>query len=191
MTKFLKIGCFRRNHITIGSYKWPTGSIISFESRSTAEEKFLRLRYTTTSQGESRNHNYKIQLATVPSNLGKGEVLYFVCPESNRLCRALYFSPRTQTFVSRQAFPARMYYPLQFSAKRGRANDQYWHIESTLKELANQRKETFLYKGEKTQYCRRIEQLLEKQAEADRLRWSYESYPYALRKEMVRLLKPR
>lgn len=33
---------------------------------------------------------YRVQLVSVPSNLGKGRVWYFLCPQTGRRCRILY-----------------------------------------------------------------------------------------------------
>jgi hypothetical protein len=34
--------------------------------------------------------NYKVNIVTMPSNLGKGNVLYFICPLTNQRCRKLH-----------------------------------------------------------------------------------------------------
>lgn len=33
---------------------------------------------------------YRVQLVSVPSNLGKGRIWYFLCPQTNKRCRILY-----------------------------------------------------------------------------------------------------
>jgi hypothetical protein len=76
---------------------------------------------------------YTIQLVSLPSNLGKGEVWYFCCPKTNNLCRKLYFYHGY--FVGRRAIPDAMYRK-QTESKRYREfaimygaalNDEYSH----------------------------------------------------------------
>jgi len=50
---------------------------------------------------------YKIDLVTKPSNLGKGEIWYFVCPSTNKFCRKLYL--QNGYFLHRTAIKSNMY----------------------------------------------------------------------------------
>jgi hypothetical protein len=61
-------------------------------------EKFIILDYTQN--GEVIN--YKVHIISKPSNLGKGEVFYFVCPSTGKHCRKLYHS--SKYFLHREAF---------------------------------------------------------------------------------------
>lgn len=51
-----------------------------------SEQPFLILDYSY--RGEPRK--YKINLVSMPSNLGKGEVWFFICPKTGLKCRKLY-----------------------------------------------------------------------------------------------------
>jgi hypothetical protein len=51
--------------------------------------------------------NYRIQLISIPSNLGKGIVWFFICPSTGKVCRKLYLADKH--FVSRFAFINAMY----------------------------------------------------------------------------------
>lgn len=51
--------------------------------------------------------NYRVQLTSTPSNLGKGVVWFFVCPSTGKRCRKLYLGDNY--FVSRFAFVNAMY----------------------------------------------------------------------------------
>lgn len=51
--------------------------------------------------------NYRVQLVSIPSNLGKGIVWFFVCPSTDKRCRKLYLADKH--FVSRFAFVNAMY----------------------------------------------------------------------------------
>jgi len=186
LSYLLQKGYIRKGCIAKGVLKWTNGGEMLVESFYSDRDKYIRLTYTSKGQDRTINHDYKIRLAAKPSNLGKGEVLYFVCPISNRLCRTLFFSFRTRTFVCRQAYPFRLYYRSQLSSTLSKANDQFWSIEKILEELAK-RKETFVYNGKKTRYALRVERLLEKQRVADYLRWMPVSLPHSLRREFQNL----
>ena len=87
----LKVGWIKKGCKISGQMSWTDESTASFESVYTEDEKYLRMIYTVTDrQGTKTNYDYKIELVTVPSNLGKGDVLYFVCPESYKRARVLY-----------------------------------------------------------------------------------------------------
>ena len=51
--------------------------------------------------------NYKIALVSLPSNLGKGDVWYFLCPQTGKRCRKLYSVGGY--FLHRKAFKGCMY----------------------------------------------------------------------------------
>ena len=51
--------------------------------------------------------NYKVSLVSIPSNLGKGVIWYFRCPQTNKRCRKLYSIGGY--FFHREAFNGCMY----------------------------------------------------------------------------------
>jgi len=51
--------------------------------------------------------NYRIYLVSTPSNLGKGLIWYFLCPQTNTRCRKLYLM--SGYFLHRNAFNGCMY----------------------------------------------------------------------------------
>lgn len=61
--------------------------------------------------------NYKVRLITIPSNLGKGEIMYFVCPITGKYCRKLYFN--NSYFLHRKAFTG-LIYQNQIESKKSR-----------------------------------------------------------------------
>ncbi|MGO4820947.1 MULTISPECIES: hypothetical protein [unclassified Flavobacterium] len=76
-------------------------------------DTFIVLNYK--SNGEPRN--YKVQIISKPSNLGKGEVFYFVCPTTKKHCRKLYL--HGGYFLHREAFKSLMY-SKQLESKKNR-----------------------------------------------------------------------
>ncbi len=50
---------------------------------------------------------YKVKIVSIPSNLGKGIIWYFLCPQTNKRCRKLYSIGGY--FLHREAFNGCMY----------------------------------------------------------------------------------
>lgn len=68
-----------------------------------ADQPYIELDYKCN----DKPINYKVYLVTHPSNLGKGKVWYFLCPNTGKRCRKLYM---VQTyFLHRDAFRGAMY----------------------------------------------------------------------------------
>lgn len=76
-------------------------------------ETFMILDYSVN--GEPKK--YKVEIISKPSNLGKGEVLFFVCPNTGKLCRKLLL--RNGYFLHREAFNGLMY-SKQLESKKNR-----------------------------------------------------------------------
>lgn len=66
---------------------------------------------------------YPIYIDSVPSNLGKGNVLYFICPNTQKRCRFLYF--RKGYFAHREAFKGGMYKSQTKSKSRLKTDKAY------------------------------------------------------------------
>ena len=109
------------NYLTYGKksgiISWITNNVvhssISIEVTFTDEQRFIILDYKTN-DNEIR---YKVQIESLPSNLGKGEVYYFVCPSTGKLCRKLFFE--SSYFLHRTAFRYLMYQN-QLESKKNR-----------------------------------------------------------------------
>lgn len=65
--------------------------------------------------------NYRVQLASIPSNLRKGVVWFFICPRSGKRCRKLYLADTY--FYHRTAFRGCMY-KKQTQSKKSRQLDK-------------------------------------------------------------------
>ena len=77
--------------IKSGTLNWsrngnPTGSI-SIQVNTHSEQPYLELDYKYRDEAPI---NYRVQLVSALSNLGKGVVWYFVCPHTKKRCRKLY-----------------------------------------------------------------------------------------------------
>ncbi len=93
--------------IVSGAVNWSkngnlTGSI-SIVVNNQSDQQYIELDYNY----KNEPINYKISLQSLPSNLNRGEIWYFVCPITNKLCRKLYSI--CGHFYHREAFNGCMY----------------------------------------------------------------------------------
>jgi hypothetical protein len=79
-----------------------TGSI-SIQVNTQSEQPYIELDYKCN----EAPINYRVQLVSAPSNLGKGVVWYFVCPRAGKRCRKLFLADTY--FYHRSAFTGCMY----------------------------------------------------------------------------------
>lgn len=172
LSYLLKQGFIRKNHSISGSLTWTNGSSISFASSFTDEERYIRLSYFIESNytRERTNHDYKIELTTIPSNLGKGEIIYFVCPITGRRARILYKCYGSQIWKSRDAYKHRIYYESQQCSKLDFHNKRYWTLDKELKILYKRGKKNH-YRGNYTRLMVRVKRLEGKRQYHDRMRW--------------------
>ena len=152
-----------------------TGSILMFSSYTDElDGKYIELSYAHFDRdGNKSNHKYRIRLLEQPSNLGKGKILYFICPKTFVRCRILYMAYGSPIFKARVAYRPRLYYDCQRASKLSRYNDSFWRIDSHLGKLlarARQGKRTF--KGRLTKAARRYTRLYSKQCVMEELRWT-------------------
>ena len=150
---------------------WANGSNMSCESFYSTNDIYVRLCYTITDNytKEKTSHDYKIYISKVKSNLGKGEVLLFVCPESARYCRTLFMCYGSQRFKHRLAYSNRIYYNTQTSSKLHLNTDRYFAIDKKINKLSNKR-DAINYKGKTTKRHEHTINLFNKRNELDELR---------------------
>jgi hypothetical protein len=102
-----KHGYLKPNQIKAGTVHWSRNGeeigSISIEVCTYTENRYLEFDYKCNQQPIK----YRVQLVTVPSNLGKGFVWYFVCPRTGKRCRKLYLADTY--FFHRTAFKGCMY----------------------------------------------------------------------------------
>lgn len=88
-------------------------SSIGIKINNNGFEKFVVLDYKSNAEPI----NYKVKIISKTSNLGKGEVFYFVCPRTGKHCRKLYL--HDGYFLHREAFNGLMY-AKQLEGKKNR-----------------------------------------------------------------------
>ncbi len=151
-------------HLT-GNIEWTNGSSIAFESKYTKDEVYFRVAYSITDYrtGKETNYDYKINFVKIPSNLGKGEILYFVCPESGRRARVLFMAYRHHKYIHRDwyldRYGVRLYYNSQSVSKNDYHNTIYFNYDSKIKDLEYQLSAKYrkiYYKGKPTKDYQRL-----------------------------------
>lgn len=119
-----------RKHGFFQPYQWQSGIItwsrsgirtgsISIRVSTQPVRPYLELDYRCNEAPV----NYKVQLVSIPSNLGKGVVWYFVCPHTGKRCRKLYLA---DTYFYHRSACSGCMYESQTQSKKSR------FIEKTL-----------------------------------------------------------
>lgn len=131
-------------------------SSISIKVNTHSEQPYIELDY----KYRDEPRNYKVRLVSLPSNLGKGLIWYFLCPHTNKRCRKLYSIGGY--FLHREAFNGCMY-ETQTQSKKYRQLDKtlgaYFEIDTLYSELYKKNfKKTYAGKPTK-RYLRIMEQI--------------------------------
>lgn len=165
-------GYFRPGEEITSLLSWTDGSTISATARNKEGDISLSLSYTITDRitGEKRSLDYLINLVEVPSNLGRGKILFFICPVTGKRCRILYKAYGSPIFKSREAYSYKIYYELQTSSRLLIHNTRYFNLERRLDKLYRMRG-TSTYRGKPTRRALLIDRLEEKLEREDLLRW--------------------
>jgi hypothetical protein len=160
ISKLKEWGYLNPVQIKSGTLNWsrngnPTGRI-SIQVNTHSEQPYIDLDYNY--KGQPRN--YKVQLTSTPSNLNKGKIWYFICPQTNKRCRKLYSIGGY--FLHREAFTGCMY-ETQTQSKKYRQLDKtlgaYFKSDNLYSELYKKHfKKTYAGKPTK-RYLRILEQI--------------------------------
>jgi hypothetical protein len=106
--------------------------------------------------------NYTTQLESIPSNLGKGRVWYFICAKTGKRCRRLYLMAPSRLFLHREAYRG-IYYDTQVRSKYERFLDRtlgaMFKEEKLLDELSS-KGFTKYYAGKETKRYLRLQKKL-------------------------------
>lgn len=130
----LKNGYIYKGGMATGEMQWENGGSASFRSVYTKDEAYFQISYSLTDMsGTETYHDYRIELIRIPSNLGKGEVIYFQCPESGKLARVLYMAYRNNKYVHRdwylENYGRRLFYNTQSDPKDDYHNTMYFNLK--------------------------------------------------------------
>jgi len=95
---------------------------ISITVNTYSKQPYIELDY----KRNDKPRKYKVSLVSIPSNLGKGKIWYFLCPQTFKRCRKLYSI--SGYFLHREAFKGCMY-DSQTKSKRWRQMDKVFGSE--------------------------------------------------------------
>lgn len=116
-----RYGYLKPNQIQKGTITWSSNGAktasVSVEVNTISDTPYILLDY----KYKEAPINYFIKLYAVPSNLGKGEVWFFICPSTKKPCRKLHLA--TSHFVHRSAFSG-AFYEKQVQSKHWRFLDR-------------------------------------------------------------------
>jgi len=166
ITKLKECGFLDPKQIKGGTLTWsrngnPTGSI-SIVVNTHSEQPYIELDY----KYRDEPRNYKVRLVSKPSNLGKGLIWYFLCPQTNKRCRKLYSIGGY--FLHREAFSGCMY-KTQTQSKKYRQLDKtfgaYFKIDNLYSELYKKNFKKY-YAGKPTKRYLRIMEQIQTEAES-------------------------
>ena len=153
-------GYLDSKQIKSGTLNWsskgnPTGSI-SIQVNTQSEQPYIELDY----KFREEPRKYKVYLTSTPSNLNRGEIWYFICPQTNKHCLKLYSI--NGYFLHREAFKGCMY-ETQTQSKKNRQLDKtlgaYFKSDNLYSELYKKNfKKTYAGKPTK-KYLRIMEQI--------------------------------
>lgn len=108
-------GYLKPNRYGTGTITWSINgtvtSSIGIAISTLAGSSYLELKYN---YGD-KPIRYRVELITVPANIGKGEVWYFVCPSTGKNCRILYSIG--SMFLHRHACKGYLYEKQTYSSK--------------------------------------------------------------------------
>lgn len=165
ISDFIRKKVFDKNIITSYCIYWgkelnQDSDCMNIDVIVTSDEKYMRLRYVVNPESEvdRKEMDYRVYFDSMKSNLGKGDVYYFVCPVSNQRCRILYMAYGSEYFKSRLSYRNRIYYNCQASSKRLYATNRYFKLTDKFDKF----KETnfrLLYNGKKTRSFMKIEKM--------------------------------
>jgi hypothetical protein len=160
-----KSKCLNKGAVTSFKSEWSGGASLMGIITYTDKEKTLTLKYLYG----KKPIEYKVQIAEVNSNLGKGVNLYFICPATGIKCKTIFCCYGSEIFKSREAYNNRIYYLTQISSKPLRPATRYNVTETKVNELYKLRTAKN-YKGKETKRHKRLIKLIDKKHQLDMLK---------------------
>tara|TARA_R110000823_G_scaffold213278_5_gene343232 strand:+ start:209 stop:769 length:561 start_codon:yes stop_codon:yes gene_type:complete len=135
ISKLKELGYLNTDQSKLGVITWTINgedtASISIKVSTYTDQPHIELDYSH--RGEPRN--YSVGLVTITSNLGKGLIWYFRCPQTYKLCRKLYLVGGY--FLHREAFNGCMF-ETQTHSKYYRELDKVFGIYFRIDDLYSQ-----------------------------------------------------
>jgi hypothetical protein len=168
---YLKMNSHKSGTINWSRNGNETGSI-SIKISITEYNSYIILNY----KYNDTKYNYKIHLVTLKSNLGTGNVWYFLCPFTKKRCRIVHLIG--ELFMHRSALPSAMY-SKQTESKRSRGWDKFFgssfHAEKLYKQVYSKHFKTH-YNGKPTKRYLKLLQEIHLAESTSVTQWDLEQY---------------
>ncbi|MDA7803456.1 hypothetical protein N8987_02615 [Crocinitomix sp.] len=155
ITEFKKWGYLKSGVLNRGVISWSTNGEVrsSIGAYSNMLDKpYIELDYNWNDEVKK----YKIYLVTVPSNLGTGELYYFLCPFSGKRCRILHLI--SGVFCHRDTY-TNVCYESQTYSKEMREADRFfrgYNLADKANEKMRVKHFTRSYKGKPTKRYQKL-----------------------------------
>ncbi len=127
----LKSGCFVNGRSIYFTINWTNGAAVCITANCSGNKTSIELNYTTKEQG----YKYRVFITNIKSNLGSGNIYFFICPVSKKKCKTLFFSSQTGIFCSWKSQIKRIYYYSQIASKVQRSNARLYIIDKKINKL--------------------------------------------------------
>ena len=151
ITSLKKWGYLEASQIKTGTVTWSRGErktgSIGIAVYAVGKEWYINLQYTSN----GKNIDYKVNLVSIPSNLGIGKVWYFLCLKTGKQCRKLYLIDTL--FLHRDAHAG--CYSIQTYSKNMRGLFKKWNQETAIEAIYEKHFKKF-YNGKPTKRYRRL-----------------------------------
>lgn len=170
MKDFIKWEVFKYERNISFPVTWNDNNSIKIYINHDHEEIFIKLKYTLTDNqtGNKLEMNYRIEIKSIPSNIGNGNIYFFICPVTRERCKVLYQAYGSNIFKSRKAYENRIYYPTQIASKKGIYRKRSLRVKERINKMQSDRKRQQEYfKGKRTKYSMKLEELQNKAEELD------------------------
>jgi hypothetical protein len=161
--ELLRYKYFLKDSLKSGIITWNNGNSVAYTCDLKSNNRYLKLNYSIRDSGTPyKKIDYVIKICSMPSNLGKGDLLYFICPITNKKCRILYLAYDSLKFFSRYAYSKPIYYPSQLDGKKMKELTMYYHLRDQICEIESQKNFHSHYLGEPTKAFKRLVRLKER-----------------------------
>ncbi len=167
-----------RDVIKQGEISWPDGRHLTYEACYLEDEKWVQLDYEFKDQNQDWiTQEVLVHIDLKPSNLGTGEIPFFLCPATGKHCRILYHGHQFPGWKCRKAYSKRAITGQEaLEPNLERYNVQYWKLKRSpefleLESKYQQPNVKTTYNGQKTHWVLQYERMKKEIAQLDKMRW--------------------
>jgi hypothetical protein len=182
LSDLLRAGLFRELGTINAKIRWNEDHCCELEAVTLEHTRYVDLTtHHLDPYGTPYTGTQRIYLISKPSNLGRGRVLYFRCPQTHSPCRILYRAYWSNTWRSRNGYHRSLFYPIQTMSGWTRHAQREIYAEAKLERLDAMRTTT-TYKGKPTRRAIRTAEMEQERERLCALGWQPANFPPRLRR---------